>query len=1356
MALHLKTRTGILTTWLIFLATIASAHNFSFRKHQVNNGLSGNTVQCIMQDNQGFMWFGTQDGLNRFDGNNYKIFKNNPDDNHSIGNNFIRSLYQGDDNLIWVGTDQRLFIYNPVNEKFTLFEQRTEEGTAITSAVTAITAEDEMTLWIGTMSQGAFCYHKSTGTLVQFEAKEGNESINDNLVWRIYKDYSGTIWIGTRGGLSRYNKESKTFTTYGSRERQGPISDPEILSIFEDSDGDLWLGTWEGGLARYNKTTDTFTSYFRKDDSPYITHIRTIFEYEKNKLFIGSDDGLYLFDKISKNIRRIDDQRDQNSLSDQNIYAIYGDKEGGIWIGTYFGGVNYLSPNSSVFEHYYPNYKKNSMSGKAVSQFLEDPKGNLWIATEDGGLNYFNTKTRSFTTYLPDEDKPSISYTNLHALILDRDKLWIGTFSRGLDVLDLKTGEFTNFRHQLNNPNSIDDNCIFALYKTVKDEIFVGTPFGLSRYNRDKNDFSRISQVRGFVYDMAEDHLGQFWIACYGQGVYKYDPDTDEWSNYLHDNNNNKSLCFNKIVDIFLDEKQRLWFSSEGGGLCKYNFETNDFTTIDQTKGLPNNMVYGVLDDKYGNIWVSTNKGISRINLTSQNIKNYTSEDGLQSNQFNYRSSYKASDGKFYFGGINGFNAFYPDQLTDNEYIPPVLITGFKLLDAENPFKKDSLLNAMLNTEKQITLRHNQASFRIDFVSLSFRAQGKNQYAFQLENLDNKWIPVENQNFASYINLNPGKYVFRVKGSNNDGLWNQKGDFLKIEILPPMWKSNYAYIFYVLLFLTVAFFSFRYYQRILRKKQQLKLEDFRVEKEKEMYASKINFFTNIAHEIRTPVSLIKAPLESILNGKESIAAAKENLAVIDKNADRLLNLVNQLLDFRKIERDTYSLHFEPVNINNLITDICYRFKSTASQKNISLNPVFQKSEVIKNADKEALTKILSNLLTNALKYAKTSIEIRLNEIDESDYLEITITDDGMGIPEAFREKVFEPFFQIEGNGNADGNSGTGIGLAFSRQLVEKHNGNLFVRETTEGHCEFVVRINARDQNQNQLSHEPENPNIRQAISPLHAVEMEKPLKNDKPVLLIVEDNEDLCNFLERSLKLEYQVLTAPNGKQALHLLEHHVVDIIVSDVVMPGIDGLELVKEARGNEQFSHIPIVLLSARTNLETKVNGLDSGADAYIEKPFSLEYLKAQINSLIKNRVRLLEKFANSPFIPYGSIANNKKDEDFLNRLNDEIDHNISDADYSIEKLAAALSMSRSNLQRKIKGISGMTPNDYIRVLKLKKAARLIMEGEYRINEISYIVGFNSPSYFSKCFQKQFGALPSEFVNHNEELSKPPETT
>ena len=1329
-------------TNLLIVQLQSTGNNFIFRKYQVNNGLSENTVQVILQDKQGFMWFGTKDGLNRFDGKEYRIFRNNPRTQGSIGNNFIRSIYEDTNGKLWIGTDNKIYIYNPTTENFSPFDIKTGDGITINSAVTVICAENENIIWIGTMSQGAFCYTKNSGKLEQFTENDELNSLESNLVWRIYKDLSETIWIGTRGGLSRFNRETRNFQKYKPSENYNNAGDNEILSIHEDADGDLWLGSWSGGLFKMDKQSQTFTKYFDNKNTPYITKIRTISEYEKNKLLIGSDDGLYLMEKQTGAIQRVDDPEDPNSLSDQNVYSIYKDREGGIWIGTYFGGVNYISANRNAFEHYYPGYSELYLSGKAVSQFCEDEKGNLWIATEDGGLNYFDVQKKHFRNIKPQKTGNGLSYHNLHSLLLDGDNLWIGTFSSGIDVMNIKTNSFRNYRFSSTNINTIDDNCVFSLYKKKNSEIFVGTPFGLSKYNRLKNNFERIAEVRGFVYDMQEDSHGFFWVTTYGEGVFQYNPSSGQWKNYVHDEKSINSLNFNKVIDVFVDDKQRLWFATEGCGICKYNYETDDFSTIDESKGLPNNVAYGILDDKYGDIWVSTNMGITRINPETLEMKTYTKEDGLQSNQFNYKSSYKARNGVFYFGGINGFNAFNPDNLKENNYVPPVVVSTFELLDGDNPIEPDSLLKTAINRDKKITLKYNQASFKIGFISMSYQAVEKNRYSCIMEGLEDKWRSIGNQNSLIFSNLKPGEYTFRVKGSNNDGIWNQTGDYLQIEILPPFWRSYAAFLVYGFLFLLGLFLIIRTFVRNSQKRHKLKIEEIKIEKEKELYDSKISFFTNIAHEIRTPVSLIKAPLENIVNSQHCSAEAKENLSVIERNTEKLLVLVNQLLDFRKIEENQYRLSFLQTNVNDFLNDIYMSFKATVNWNKISLKLFLPNVPIVASIDRDALSKVVSNLLSNALKFATQKIEIHLSENKKERMLEIRVTDDGPGILAEFKEKVFEPFFQISNRETLSKNNGTGIGLSLARQLVERHSGKIFIAENKGDNCSFLVQIPI------DLPVSPVETVIDEGLNTAVKSIHQSHHHPDKMYLLVVEDNEELQDFIEKNLNKEFNVFVANNGEEALKILEESIVDLIVSDIVMPGIDGLELTRLIKQDEQYSHIPVILLSAKTNIGTKIEGLEYGADIYIEKPFSLIYLKAQINSLIDNRLRILEKFSKSPFIPYGTIANNKSDEEFLHKINSEIEKNILDVGFSIEKLANNLSMSRSSLQRKIKGISGLAPNDYIRVYRLKKAANLLIKEDYRINEICYVVGFNSGSYFAKCFQKQFGVLPKDFVKLGEQ--------
>jgi len=1313
----------ILKMVLIFLFVFQiNGYGYTFKKYNVDNGLSENTVQSILQDNRGFLWFGTKDGLNRFDGVDFKTFRNESDNSTSIGNNFIRCIYQYDPNTLWLGTDIGIYVFNTMTNVSHSFDFKAQGGMSIKGSVTSICEEDKENIWIGGFN-GIYVFNKYTKKL---------KKIRSELTWQIYKDRSGTIWFATRDGLFCYNRETNRFYFY----KQQNVNNQEVLCINEDSDGDLWFGTWEEGLGLLNKTDHTIKHFYNKRSSNFVSHIRAIREYKKSLMFFGSDDGLYLFNKITNQSERIDNIEDPKNLSDQNVYSIFKDREDGFWIGTYFGGVNYLSFTTNAIENYYHISNKNSLSGRAVSQFCEDALGNMWIATEDGGLNYFNTTTRKFTAYLPQANKNSLSYHNLHALLIDQNDLWIGTFSRGIDILDLRTKKFRNYSRRVDDPTGLIDNCVFSLLKTSDNYIYVGTPSGACYFDRVKKNFRNIPEVKGFVYDMCEDSLGNIWFVTYGSGIFRYNKFKHKWKEY---STRCKNLIFDKLTDIYIDSRQRVWIASEGRGFYKYNYSKDNFTVIDKEKGLPNNVIYGILDDQFGNLWISSNGGITQMNPKTLKMQTFTKENGLLSKQLNYKSSLKSKDGSLYFGGINGFNIIKPGYFINNDYVPPIAITGFKFLTKNKGKEIDSTFLYGLNIEKKIVLNQSQASFKIDFASLSYRTPYKNQYAYMMENQNDHWVNLGNQKSISFINLAPGKYRFWIKGSNDNGIWNETGDYLDIIVRPSVWRSIPMLFLYMIFILGILYFFIRNRYQQRKEKDKYKYEELKIEKEKELYTTKINFFTNIAHEIRTPVTLISAPLECILNNERYSEDTKGNLLVIKRNTDRLLNLINQLLDFRKIEEDNCILQLTKTNVKDFLSNIVLNFRKTLENKNINISLSFPNNEVNAYIDCEIITKIVSNLMSNALKYAVNNITIQLSVrvTDGESFLNIIVQDDGPGIQKEFEKKIFEPFYQIE-NGHDDvRKAGTGIGLAFARQLASRHKGSLTLAKSTPFGACFVLSI-PRDlkpvvlaEDNKQVSPDQEEKILDISLD-----------KKYKASVLIVEDNDELRDFLVQNLKKEYIIYAAVNGKEVFKIIEDKSIDLIVSDIMMPEMDGFELVKRLKQDEQYCHIPILLLSALTDTNSKIEGLEFGADGYLEKPFSIVHLMAQIHSMIKNRELLIEKFSRTPMVSYQLLANNNKDKEFLDKLNRDIEKNILDEGFNIEKLTVSMAMSRSKLQRKIKELSGLVPNDYIRLIRLKKAAALLVSGEYKINEVCYIVGFNSPSYFSKCFLKQFGCLPKDF--------------
>lgn len=1305
-------------------------YSFQFRKYQVNDGLSENTVTSVIQDKKGFIWIGTKDGLNKFDGTKFTVYRRQNNEN-SIKNNFIKSIIE-DGNTLYIGTDDGVYIMDPYDESFIRLEEKLNSSGKIITSVNSLFLDSKERLWINSMYEGLFLFDIQKAELRRINCE--NYNLAQTSVWTTLEDRSGVIWVGTRIGLLQYNPNKDRLEPVEKLTNYSNNAHKEILTIFEDEKGNLWLGTWDSGIIFYNKQHKGFSSFCNRGSKDYyISHIRSFLQYDSEHLLIGADDGLYMFNTENKQVTRIDVPYNQYSLGDQNVYCLLRDREGGIWAGTYFGGLNYLSPNTQCIDTFFPTNQKGSLSGKAISQFCEDKNGNLWIATEDGGLNFFNPKTKEFSQPI------KTSYHNIHPLLLVGDELWIGTFSRGIDVYNTKTKHMRNYCYHSKDPNSIDNDCVFSLYQTKTGNIYVGTTTGLCKYNPQTDNFSQIRPDSiSFVYDIKEDSYQNLWIASFSQGIIKYKPTTDKWTFYNNIVDKKAPIANSKLTSIYIDVQKRLWISSEGKGIFLYNYEKDSFKNISEKDGLPNDVVYGILDDQFGNVWISSNSGLLSFHPEKDHTSQiYTQEDGLPSTEFNYKSSFKSSDGKLYFGSINGFVSFYPQNLNQNRnaVIPPVAITGIQLLD-DNDAELNRHIRKCINNGELIQLKYN-SSFTISYTSLSYVAQAKNQYAYKLDEIDANWNQVGNNQNVTYVNLAPGKYTFKVKASNNHSVWNEQGTELHFEILPPLWLSLPAKILYWLLSITTITAIIHYIIRRSSKKQKQQLETYKKEQESLAFKSKIDFFTNIAHEIRTPVSLIKAPLEEIILSGDGNNSTKQNLSIIEKNSERLSTLINQLLDFRKIDSAQYMINAGKVDLVKLITELYERFQKTAQSKKIDFQltlPEEASFEVI--SDPDALTKIIGNFLTNALKYTKDTIILQLKK-ENDDTIAISVADNGEGIPNDFKAQIFAPFYQIK---SYDNQKGTGIGLSLAKHLSDILEGTIKITDNAVGGTIFTFTFKSLSQRTNETSSIVQSEMVDTEIAIDESIN--EPI-NEQRHVLIIEDNPDMQNFIQESLKGQYKVNAADSAEKAIQMINSAAYDLILSDIVLPKMDGIEFTRTIRKDLNYSHIPIILLSAKTDNTTKVEGLDAGADVFIEKPFSTAYLKAQISSMLGSRKAIIDAFNQSPLTSYSILTSNKHDLDFINKLNEEIDKNISNSEFSIESLTDKLFISRSNLQRKLKSICGFTPGDYLRTYRLKKAAQLLLEDKLRINEASYELGFSSPSYFTKCFAKQFGMLPKEFI-------------
>ncbi|MBS9525726.1 response regulator [Litoribacter alkaliphilus] len=1324
----------------------ASKETYYFKSIGVTEGLSHQTVYSILQDNQGFMWFGTKDGLNRFDGSRFKVFKHDPKTTNSLGNSTILSLFEDNAQRLWVGTAEGLYIYDPEKESFTPFDIKDENGHTVTGPILAIEEDHYGNIWMGSSTQGLFRFHQPSGKLTYLYHHPDNPgSLASGSISSLTIDQQGTVWVGILGsGVQKYIPANETFEVYWD---QNQALKQDLIFDLYDYGKELLIGTKNGGLKRLNKATRKMEDVLVRDHDQNPLLIRDILRDSRNQLWICTELGIFKYDPLQGDYQHIQqDANDSYSISDNATYSIYEDKEGGIWIGTYFGGINYLPDNTKQFEKYYPISNKNSISGRRVREMVEDEEGNIWIGTEDAGLNKFNPKTKKVTHFSYGNGNRQLSYHNIHGLMNHNNKLWISSHSMDLrlDLLDLNTLEVQKV-NQSKIQNPLYDSDIFSIYKDSKSQIWIGTISGVYRVDEATLTFDFVEEIGiPFTLDILEDSMGQLWFATTNHGLIKLDPTTKSIQTYWHEKNNANSLPHNSVLSLKLDHQGQLWVGTEGGGLAKFRSKSDDFETYGLEEGLPSQVIYKILEDDLQQLWLSTSNGLVQFEPTSKSFKVFHKSTGLLSDQFNYKSGLKAKDGTLYFGSLNGFIAFNPKTFTEKKFNPPVVLTGIKLFNKNIPIgEADSPLNKSVTKTNILKLNHDQNSLGFSFAALGYTGMDSWSYAYKLEGFDKSWQTLDQNQEINYSHLPPGKYRFRVKTSHTAEANPTAEASLQIEILPPFYKTGWAYILYVMLLAGLAYWFFSNYRRKIHLKHQESLKELENEKEREIYHAKIEFFTNITHEIRTPLTLIKGPLEEIIKEKQAFSAEiQENLMIMDRNSNRLITLSNQLLDFRKTEQKVFSLNFVKSDITYMLSEIHFRFKSNALQRKLNFDLKIDQEKSFADVDREAFIKIISNLLSNAFKNAESRVEIHLRS-NKSNEMEVTVLNDGKLIEEQLTEKIFEPFYQIRDKNDKNSNQGTGLGLPLARSLAELHDGKLELIIDEGNKCNsFVLTLPVKQQFSMALEEEVLLENLLQPVLEESMVKPAEKTDQSKPAILIAEDNKELQSFLYNHLKGDFVVYKADNGQEALKVLDSKPIDLLISDIMMPLMNGFELCKAVKGQVEYSHIPVILLTAKQNLQSKIEGLEMGADVYIEKPFSMDYLALQVKNLLHYRDQIRQSFASSPLVLADTIAHTQADEQFLTRINQVILDNLSQEFFGVNELAEAMSMSQSSLLRKIKGISQLTPNEYIRLVRLKKAAAILQEGSHSISEVCSMVGFNSPSYFSKCFAKQFGELPKDY--------------
>tara|TARA_R110002049_G_scaffold76250_4_gene196115 strand:- start:46343 stop:50302 length:3960 start_codon:yes stop_codon:yes gene_type:complete len=1319
------------------LGVFAFSQQFLFRDYGVNDGLESNTVYDIAQDNQGFMWFATKGALTRFDSQNFKTFKKNVSDSLSIGNSFIRVIKNFSKDSFLLGTERGIYLFDLKTEAFKRIHPD------ITNTIYDILVEKDG-YWIATDGDGVFFYNTIKKEIKNYSSfGDFGKETGINRTRAIAKDDTGRLWIGTYGnGVFVLNFDEGTVLNYKAGNELGALSNNFILNMYKGLDGTIWFGTLGGGLNYWSVENKRFYNYKFKEGENSISDniVLAVNQRDREELLIGTEKGLSVLNLNSNRFTSYKNTPDSKSLSDNPVWSIFIDKEKNVWIGTYFGGVNYLNLSENTIKHFYKKPSDpNSLKGNAVSSFYEGKDGNLWIGTEDGGLNHFNPKKGEFLELPEGLNSENLSYTNVHSVIEDKQgQLWIGIHSGGLDVYNPITKKITNYKND-GIPNSISNNSVFHIFQDSKDRVWLGTLDGLNIYD-DENGFIRVNQLDKIKINVIlEDSIGTIWIATNRMGLYSYNYELDLWTKH------NISLKIegleqSNIISLMEDARGYMWIGLEGEGLLRYNLIDDTLERVDLQSKIET--VYSILEDHFNGIWMSSNKGILYYNYETKKIIHYTDWDYLQSKQFNYGAGFIDSNGNFYFGGINGFNVFKPEKLINDNLKEPygLIFTQLKINNQQiDTRSKNYKLNKVINHTSRLELNHNQTFLNIEFSDINYQAPKSMNFEYKMEGFDSDWNNIEKDNKAIYTNIPPGDYVFKVRSDNGHV---QKSNEMGIHIAPPFYKHTLAYVLYALLLVSGLFLLSDFLKKRAIIRNNIRLEKFKREEEKMFFKKKLEFFTDMAHEIRTPLTLITSPLDLILEDKVEKNDIPSQLVIMKKNSDRLQILIDHLLDFRRVESDSFKLTKRNVDLVNFIEDLYSRFSGLANKKGIQFEFSSEEGAIYMDADTEALTKIFSNLLSNAFKFARTKvaigIETKFNSVENKFEVFVSVKDDGIGIPKHQEKDIFNRFFKVvEGEYEYNNLGGTGIGLSIAKLLTEMHGGRLEVDSMQGESTIFKVALQINEFNQNTAL-------TIDSVTKGSSID-----ESNKVHVLIVEDSSDLLSFLVNTFKKEgFAVFEAKNGVEALEIINSKQVDIVVSDIMMPKMDGLDLCKHIKENSEASHIPVILLSAKSDVESKIGGLEIGADAYITKPFKFKHILAMVNNLLESREQLRKKYMEEPFTKITSLAHTNHDKKFVEKVVNIIEEHLSDLNFSVEYLSSELAMSRSGLHKKLKTVTGQSPNELIRTIRLKKAVLLLQEGEKNVSEVAYVTGFNSSSYFTKCFTEQFNKTPSHFIGKNHE--------
>ncbi len=1361
--------------FVLCLSLGAFAETYNFARLDNTNGLSNNQIECIYKDSRGFMWIGTNYGLNRYDGYNVKVYKSIRNDSTSMIYNAILRIQEDVNGNLWITGNPRYMVYDVLTEKFNRDVSFFLSPLGIYFTPTIVEIDNQKNYYLYHANDGIYKFDVSSIKLSHYRQSADANTLSQGVIISMKSEH-GFLWVLFQSGLlERLNEKTNRIDFRNYYVQQNQLGATIQKNLFIDSSGSPWVypGIGDKGILSFDIKKSEWIFFgndksdFRSSSDMFITSnfVRAIAQDSKKRIWIATDHGgVNIFDKGTRKITVLrNDPMNPNSLSQNSAISLYYDNNGIMWVGTYKNGLSYYHPDLFKFEKSPLFFYHNpDLENKDCNTLYEDRKGNLWIGTNGSGVLKWNFNTRKFQLYRNQKGNPtSISSDIIISMVEDKaGTMWFGSFLGGLN--QLAGDRFKHFQPDVNNPNSLSNKSIYGLVEDRKQNLWIGTLGGgvdeldVTRTKFRRHDIGNVPKMTSnFILSMYSKDSAMVYLST-SSGIDKVNTLNNTITPVFKGVSQQNKLSDLIVYNTLIDRRNLLWIATDNG-INIYNLKNKSIDYINKSNGLISDQVVSLIEDNSGNIWAGTRNGLAciycNINPSTKkleyNVVTFDENDGLLSSIFNQNAVFKNKQGKIYIGCTNGYTVFDPQTIHFNKIVPKPHFTGFFIgndeLEPGQKIKGRVILNSSIVNKNKIELKYNEKNFTVNFSSLSYIHPEKNRYRYKLKGFDEDWIESKTGS-ASYNNLNQGTYQLIVYASNNDNVWCVQPLILEIVIRPPFWFSWWAFVLYffmgmLLLWLIVDFNlkkqkrEFENAQRIREAKQLHEIDEM-----------KFHFFTNISHEFRTPLTLIISPVEKLLQNSKS-EDEKSLLGIIHRNANGLLELVNQLLDFRKLDVQKDSLNISIGDVVAFIKDICYSFTELANKKTIRFSFSTSISELRMEFDSEKMKKIVFNLLSNAFKFTPNGgkIDVTLSLIqqlsDDDKLLKISISDSGIGIPAKDLDRIFERFYRVESRENGH-QTGTGVGLHIVSEYVKLHQGDIGVESVEGKGSTFTFMIPAKLQiHKEMIAEHLQNEEFTDVLTPEEEI-IEEEYHGKMPLMLVVDDNEDFRNFISALFTETYRILKAGDGEEALKIILDKMPDLIICDVMMPKMDGFELCRLVKQDIRISHIPIILLTAKAGDENKYKGLEAGAEDYIAKPFNMEMLSLKVSRIIERQKKTRDQFKHKVDITTSEVQITSLDEKFVRKAVALVEANISSSDFLVEDLCREMGMSRVYFYKKILSLTDKTPSEFIRFIRLKRAADLLEKSQMFVNEVAFQVGFNDPKYFRKYFKTEFGISPNDY--------------